>query len=141
MAEKSNLASIMRAMGRLTGRLYRNNVGVFTAGTAVRVATPTSVTMYPGDVLVRKARQVRCGLRPGSGDGIGWQTVEITPAMVGRRLAVFVSVEAKTMKGRAAVEQIAWRDRVLAAGGFACVARSGDEALAAFHEWVDAVRK
>ena len=44
-------------------------------------------------------RVVQAGLEiNGSGDGIGWFPVIITPEMVGKKVAVFLSVETKTEK-------------------------------------------
>lgn len=41
-------------------------------------------------------RTLRSGLCVGSSDLIGWTTVEITPEMVGQRIAVFTAIEAKS---------------------------------------------
>ena len=70
---------------------------------------------------------IRYGLLPGSGDLIGWQTVTITPEMVGQRFARFLSVEVKAPKGRLTPEQETWRAAVLKAGGIAIVARSVED--------------
>lgn len=70
---------------------------------------------------------IRYGLLPGSGDLIGWQTVTITPEMVGQRFARFVSVEVKAPKGRLTPEQETWRAAVLKDGGIAVVARSVED--------------
>lgn len=70
---------------------------------------------------------IRYGLLPGSGDLIGWQTVTITPDMVGQRFARFVSVEVKTPKGVVKPDQRLWADNVRKAGGIAVIARSVDD--------------
>jgi hypothetical protein len=90
-------------------RLFRNNVGVLK------------------DV---RGQYVAYGLCPGSGDLIGFKSVTITPEMVGKRLAVFVSVEVKVGKKDAAKHQAAWRDMVIQFGGLAGVAHSAIEAAA-----------
>lgn len=107
MSEARVLAEIRLALGREPGlRLFRNNVGKLRDG---------------------EGRVVTFGLHPGSGDLIGWRSVVVTPDMLGRTLAVFVSIEVKD-KGRPTPEQRAWAAAVTAAGGFAGVARTPDDA-------------
>lgn len=66
----------------------------------------------------------------GAGDDLGWTEIIITPAMVGKKVAVFTSCEYKASKGgRLSPEQSQWRDLILNAGGFAGVARSEQEAV------------
>lgn len=77
----------------------------------------------------RTGRLVTFGLARGSADLIGWRTVTVTPDMVGRRLAVFTSIEVKTPKGRIRPDQTAWLGAVQAAGGIAGIARSVPDAL------------
>lgn len=72
----------------------------------------------------RTGRLVTFGLARGSADLIGWRTVVVTPDMVGKRLAVFTSIEVKTPRGRLTPEQHNWLHAVRAAGGIAGVARS-----------------
>lgn len=89
-------------------RLFRNNTGVLTD---------------------RNGRPVQFGLCKGSGDLIGWKTIEITEDMVGSQIAVFTSIEVKTKTGRLRPEQEQWKKVVENAGGIAGVARSVEEAL------------
>jgi hypothetical protein len=77
----------------------------------------------------RTGRLVTFGLAKGSADLIGWRTITVTPEMVGRRLAVFCSIEIKTPTGRLRPEQQAWLGVVQGAGGIAGVARSVSDAL------------
>ena len=77
----------------------------------------------------RTGRLVTFGLARGSADLIGWRTVTITPDMVGRRLAVFTSLEVKTATGRLTPAQHAWLGAVHQAGGIAGVARSVADAI------------
>ena len=74
-------------------------------------------------------RLVTFGLARGSADLIGWRTIVITPDMVGRRIAVFCSIEVKTPTGRLTPQQRNWQAAVLSAGGIAGVARSIADAL------------
>jgi hypothetical protein len=76
----------------------------------------------------RTGRLVTFGLARGSADLIGWRSVVVTPDMVGRRLAVFCSIEIKTATGRLRPEQQAWLGVVQDAGGIAGVARSVTDA-------------
>ncbi len=64
---------------------------------------------------------VKFGLAVGSADLIG----VLAPS--GR----FLSLEVKTAKGRTTPEQDTWAEMVRRFGGFACVVRSAEEALAA----------
>ena len=83
-------------------RLFRNNVGV---------------CLDTG---------VRYGLLPGSGDAIGYRSVVVSPDMVGKKIAQFVSVEFKSERGRLSAEQKRWIDNVNDAGGDASVVRRGN---------------
>ena len=77
----------------------------------------------------RTGRPVQFGLARGSADLVGWKTIEVTPDMVGQRLAVFTSIEVKTPGGRPTQYQKAWLRAVDNAGGIAGIARSVDDAL------------
>lgn len=127
--ERDVQAEILLALGsRKDTRLFRNSVGTGWSGEVV--------SNEGGLVVLRRPRFVRYGLVPGSGDLIGWHERVITEADVGRKVAVFLSVEVKAACGRASDEQRNWRDRVVASGGLATVARSPGEALAALEETV-----
>jgi hypothetical protein len=76
----------------------------------------------------RTGRLVTFGLAKGSADLIGWRTITVTPAMVGQRIAVFLSIEVKVPKGRVRPEQQAWQAAVQQAGGIAIIARSVSDA-------------
>jgi hypothetical protein len=94
-------------------RLLRNNVG----------ALPNE-----------NGRLVRFGLAEGSADLIGWCSVVIGPEHIGRKLAVFLSVETKRPAGRTAKARLEkqknWRDAINAAGGIAFFC-DNEQALAA----------
>jgi ribosomal protein S19 len=87
-------------------RLFRNNVGAYSIA----------------------GRFIRYGLHTGSGDLIGWKTVTITPQMIGRKMAVFVSVETKKTRGEPTIDQKTWARAVAWGGGIACVADSVEKA-------------
>ena len=108
MSEAATLQAIRLDLGRAPGvRLFRNNVGLLRD---------------------HQGRAVRFGLHPGSGDLIGWRTVTVTPDMVGRSIAVMASIEVKSATGRPREDQIHWAETLRAAGGFAGIARSPEQA-------------
>ena len=61
----------------------------------------------------------RYGLQPGSGDMIGWTEIIISPEMVGKRIAVFTSIEIKTKNDRMSDKQKKWFLAVKRSGGIA----------------------
>jgi len=108
MASETNLVKkIQIAFSRLGARVFRNNIGMLED---------------------KRGMKVRYGLCTGSSDLIGWTPVVITQAMVGSRVAVFTSVEAKSDKGKLRPEQMAWLTVIEAAGGIAMLVRSESEA-------------
>ena len=114
-AETDLQQRIRLALGtRSDTRLFRNQVG--------QLPDP------------RTGRPVQFGLARGSADLIGWRTVTITPDMVGRRIAIFTSLEIKTPTGRLTPAQHNWLGAVRGAGGIAGVVRSVSEAFAVVDE-------
>lgn len=95
------------ACGRGTVRLWRNNTGA---------------------LVDQQGRFVRFGLCKGSSDLIGLRSLEITPELVGQRLAQFVALEIKTAQGVLRPEQQAFLRLVQQLGGVAAVCRSVEEA-------------
>ncbi|EJG5414303.1 VRR-NUC domain-containing protein [Salmonella enterica] len=97
-----------------------------------------------GSVIVEAARPIALGFANpagepvnGTADLIGWTSIEITPEMVGQKIAVFTSVETKRQQGgRVSPEQIKWSDQVTKAGGIAIVANSDDLAEDLIQKWV-----
>lgn len=98
-------------------KLWRNNVGVLpnAYGRPVRFG------------LANESKELNKLLK--SADLIGWETRLITPDMVGRFVAVFVSVETKKedwSPGEDAEREEAqkrWADMVIAAGGRALIVK------------------
>lgn len=120
MSETTIQRRIQLNLSDLTTRLFRNNVGAAWQGRAVH-NRDVSITLYD-------PRRVEYGLCPGSSDLIGLRSVEITPDMVGQRVAIFCAVEVKTATGRPTPEQTAFIKMVDFLGGRAGIARSEDEA-------------
>ena len=98
---------IRLACGRGPVRLWRNNTGA---------------------LVDQQGRFVRFGLCKGSSDLIGLRSLEITPELVGQRLAQFVALEIKTAQGVLRPEQQAFLRLVQQLGGVAAVCRSVEEA-------------
>lgn len=112
-------------------RLFRNNVGSAWAGRSERIARTTTITVHPGDVIVRQARPFHAGLAPGSADLIGIRSVPITQEHVGLQLGQFVSLEVKTDTGRPKPEQLRWQEMIQRLGGVAEIVRSETDATKA----------
>ena len=88
-------------MNTRNSRVFRNNVGSYKTDKG----------------------WIKFGLMQGSGDLIGWETVEITPEMVGSKIARFLSIEVKRENGRLSHEQEVWKNMVNGSGGRAIVAK------------------
>lgn len=101
---------LVRLKASLRGmKLFRNNVGAYK---------------------LPSGKWLHYGLKNGSGDLIGWESVIITQEMVGKTIARFTSIETKRSKGGTLEEdQINWMKQVNAAGGNAIVARSPDDVV------------
>ena len=69
------------------GRLFRANSGTAWAG---------KVLKHAGDLITLKNPRPFHGMPTGTPDLIGWTTREITPDMVGMRIAIFTGIEMKT---------------------------------------------
>jgi hypothetical protein len=100
---------IRLACGRGPVRLWRNNTGA---------------------LVDQQGRFVRFGLCKGSSDLIGLRSLEITPELVGQRLAQFVALEIKTGSGTVSPEQRAFLQLVQQLGGVGAVCRSIAQAQA-----------
>ena len=80
---------------------------------------------------IGRFKNIDFGLKKGAADLIGWQTIKITPKMVGKNVAIFLSVEVKDtgkkiIKGS---DQEEWMDLINRSGGIAIEADSREVAL------------
>ena len=66
-------------------RMFRTNSGMAWAGKSVK----------KGDITLIKNARVFWGMPEGWPDLTGWTEIEITPDMIGRKIAVFTVVEVK----------------------------------------------
>lgn len=62
---------------------------------------------------------VNTGLADGAGDLIGYKIITVTPEMVGKKIARFASIEAKTDTGTASPDQKSFISQVKSDGGIA----------------------
>ena len=106
MAKSENdiQSEIRKSLCRGKSRMFRNNVGCING--------------------------VRFGLCTGSGDLIGFNVVEVTPEMVGSKVAIFTSCEVKAegKKILAGSPQEKWLNMINRFGGIAIQATSVKEA-------------
>lgn len=108
MRESEIMTQIQIHLSRLFPmKLWRNNVG---------------------QLKNERGQYVRYGLCEGSSDLIGYVSLNITPDMVGKRIACFTAIEVKTDTGKLTLDQERFLSVVRADGGIAFVARSKDEA-------------
>jgi len=134
MSESVFVKQLLKNYSRRNVRLFRNNRGQFYTIDCVKALIGLLMSgkfSEAIDYAKRQMRMVRAGIEaPGSSDLIGWQSVVISPEMVGKTVAVFLAIEAKTATGRATAEQIQFVDVVKRAGGKSGIVRSDTDALA-----------
>lgn len=127
MSEKKIINDILLSASKKGWRLFRNNTGVGWAGKIFKSPMPCSVRLNPGDVVIRDAHILNAGLCKGSSDLIGWKVVEITPEMVGKKVAIFTAIEVKYGTTRTTEEQSVFIDNVNRAGGYGKIVWGVDE--------------
>ena len=115
MGEFAFMKEVLQAFGRGTTRLFRVNCGTTWQGREIEHTAKYLTLENPRPVH---------GMPAGSADLIGWQTITITPDMVGQQVAVFVAVETKALCGRVTPAQQTFLRTVREAGGRAVAARS-----------------
>ena len=88
-------------------RMFRTNSGMGWAGKSVR----------KGDmIIIKNPFPLHC-MPEGWPDITGWETVTITPDMVGQKIAVFSVVEVKTGRLKLSDEQNKFKDLIQRMGG------------------------
>lgn len=88
-------------------RLFRINAGMGFVGNVIR---------QHGNILILQDFRVLHAAPKGYPDLSGWTSIEITPDMVGKKLAVFTGVEVKTT-GRLTREQKLFKKIIEKHGG------------------------
>ena len=125
MDEQNIQQQIRLAIGRIS-TMFRNNVGTGWQGRAGQIKQTPEGGKY---LVIQAPRPLNAGLCKGSSDLIGWTTREITPEMVGRKIAIFTAIEVKSASGRATPEQINFIRALTEAGGIAGIARDPEGAI------------
>jgi hypothetical protein len=120
---------VMLALSEAGRSVWRNTTAVGWAGKSFMLRPGEKYTARGGERVVLEARPIKAGLCPGSSDLVGFETVTITPAMVGRNVAIFSVWEVKDGKGRLTTDQARFLAHVEAGGGIAACVRSADDAL------------
>jgi len=118
MLEKKIQDIIWKESCRRGFTMFRNNVGLFVPAHTI---DGIRAAILRGDIpealtMCKTARRIRCGLTPGSGDLIGWKTIN--------GVAQFTSIEVKTDSGTLRPDQSNWDEQVRKAGGISIIARS-----------------
>lgn len=118
MGEKRRLEELWK----LHPNTFRQDVGSGYVGGREYVAKKNGgIPVKKGDRVVINPAVNRFGLDVGSGDRVGWTEVLVSQEMVGKKVAIFTSIEDKSETDRISVEQIIWLLNVLRAGGIAKV--------------------
>lgn len=106
--KETNFMHLVQIRARERGyTMFRNNVGTGWVGKAVHFSQKTKVLIYPGDVVVRKARPLHAGLCVGSSDLVGWQN----------GTGLFTAFETKTEYSALTPEQGAFLNAANLSGG------------------------
>lgn len=104
-------------------RLFNNPCGMAWAGNTLRIERNI--------ITLGNPHQIRYGLAsPGGSDLIGFTAIEITPDMVGRKVAVFTAQEVKRPGEPVPEHQRNFIGFVQESGGIAGVVRSPEDSLA-----------
>jgi hypothetical protein len=118
---EANVQALGRMAASKSGAVtFRNSVGGAWSGRKVK-------TLPNGNAIIAGAQWIKFGLQVGSADTLGWKSITITPEMVGKKVAVFSSIEYKTDTGKPSPDQIGWHNAVWNAGGYSGFARCDDD--------------
>lgn len=128
------LGSICTLFRLNTGRAWLSNLG----------PKKGVQKLSDGAVLIKSARSIAIGFAYTNGDPVvgtsdlnGWTTVEITPEMVGKHVAIYTAIETKESGGgNKRAGQINFCDQVNAAGGIAGFANSVEAARGIVESWL-----
>ncbi len=120
MSETPIQKEIMLYVSKLGHRLFRVNTGMGWAGKSTHFSDPMKVQVYPGDVLIRKARPLHAGMTEGGSDLIGW-TAD----------GHFLAIETKTPDGKTDKERLEKQQNFIAqinkCGGIGFIATSVED--------------
>lgn len=135
MAKKeSDLGNSIRLeASRLRGILIRVNAGVGVIGDGGL----KGITWHKDGAATVKNARIFHGVPKGVSDYIGFTEVEITPEMVGEKMAVFVACETKTGNNKATKEQRDFLASVAKLGGIAVLARKAGDLIRGVGRFTD----
>lgn len=102
------------------GTLFRANVG--------NAWTGNKIERNSNKVIIHEARPFSSGLPMGFPDLFGLKEIEITPDMVGQKIAAFVFIEVKAPKGRTTKAQEHMIEFLKNKGAIGGIAHSAEEA-------------
>lgn len=105
------------------------NTIIFRNNTATGWAGKSQSQKGGGGRFIENARPLICGLCKGSSDLIGWTEVEITPDMVGKKVAIFTAIEVKRNSGKGSPEQLNFIKKAKSSGAIAGFVKSPFEAV------------
>ena len=130
MKETNIMRLIMVALSKRGFRMFRNNTGkAYVGNQYIRIAKSGMHHVNEGDMIIKSPRLFHAGLIKGSSDLIGWKTINVTPDMIGKKIAIFTAVEVKTPTGRASDEQLNFINQVKNNGGIATIMRSENDEI------------
>jgi len=119
------------AVSKLGARLFPMTTGKFYGPVhrARRIARTETVTLNPGDVVIRQGHLVNVGFT-GMSDTLGGSPMTITAEDVGRTVCILTAIEIKAGADRLREGQPEFLAAVKKMGGRAGVARSVEDAVA-----------
>jgi hypothetical protein len=129
MNERDIQSEIQIALSKSGVVNFRNNTGLAWVGIPERIS--------PRKLILHDPRPLHAGLCKGSSDLIGWESIEITADMVGRKVAIFAACEVKKpgQKVKRGSDQENFLSQLKQAGGIALEAHSVEEALGGVKKW------
>jgi hypothetical protein len=122
---------VTRTLSEFGATVFRNTTAKAWAGKSFALRPGDVYRAHGGERVVLNAYPIQAGLCVGSSDVIGMVPVVITPAMVGKQVAVFAGWEVKDGEGRATKDQKNFVNHIVATGGIGVVVRSEAEAIEA----------
>jgi len=124
MSETNNQKLIMLALGKLRNvKIFRNNTGSGWVGKYKWAKDRKGI-------FIEDPRPLKAGLCVGSSDLIGWTELEITPDMVGKKIAVFTAIEVKKNKNSTkSKEQINFLNQLRMSGGISGFAETDEQVI------------
>ena len=118
-------------------RLFKNPVGLSLSGKILRITDVQkwqirklcNLNKSTEFKILIEPHEIKYGLTPGSADLVGFKKIKITPDMVGKEIARFLSIEIKPEKAAVQPNQKNWYTFIRSFGGLAGIARSVRDAL------------